>query len=411
MKTNNRYKIYNNERGASAILIAILMFVFLGLAALALDISHIIVAHNELQNAADAGALAGARFLYNDDGTAINEGANLIAYNAAMANKSEKIPVEVDWTSGNAGDVLRGHWRFTDKSFTPNASLLPVDLWGVSSDELDANLNFINAVQVSTRREATPILAYFARIFGIDNFKGTASAVAYIGFAGTLTPFDVDQPIAICEDSILLNGEYSCNIGRMINSGQNIESSETGGWTSFNQDDPCSGGTNAQEVKSLVCGGGNPEPIQLGGDMATNGGEIQSAFSELLDCWNNRPDPTQPWNLTLPVVSCPGNNMGTCEELQGAVNLNIIWITGPGEDPSYTNAPMQMGGWSNNDVDGQARWTDFVNTFNLKNVDGSPAPYAKKSIYFLPDCTPHVPAGASGGENFGILAKIPVLVE
>ena len=71
----------------------------------------------------------------------------------------------------------------------------------------------------------------------------------------------------------------------MINSGQNIESSETGGWTSFNQDDPCSGGTNAQEVKSLVCGSGNPEPIQLGKDMATNGGEIQSAFSELLDCW------------------------------------------------------------------------------------------------------------------------------
>ena len=50
----------------------------------------------------------------------------------------------------------------------------------------------------------------------------------------------------------------------MINSGQNIDSNETGGWTSFNQDDPCSGGTNAQEVKSLVCGDGNPNPIHLG---------------------------------------------------------------------------------------------------------------------------------------------------
>ena len=38
-------------------------------------------------------------------------------------------------------------------------------------------------------------------------------------------------------------------MGRMINSGQNIASSETGGWTSFNQDNPCSGGTNAQEVQ------------------------------------------------------------------------------------------------------------------------------------------------------------------
>ena len=44
----------------SAVLIAILMFVFLGFAALALDLSHLFVAKNELQNAADAGALAGA---------------------------------------------------------------------------------------------------------------------------------------------------------------------------------------------------------------------------------------------------------------------------------------------------------------------------------------------------------------
>ena len=121
-------------------------------------------------------------------------------YDAAFANNSEKVPVEVNWTGGNTGDVQRGHWRFASKSFTPNASLEPVDLWDVSSDELDANLNFINAVQVTTRREATPILAYFARIFGIENFQRTANAVAYIGFAGTLTPEDVDQPIAICMD-------------------------------------------------------------------------------------------------------------------------------------------------------------------------------------------------------------------
>ena len=422
METHKINTIYNNERGVSAILIAILLLVLMGFAALALDFSHIFVAQNELQNAADAGALAGARFLYNDDGTAVNPDVNQFAYDAALANSAENIPVEVNWTSGNTGDILRGHWSFATKTFTANASLEPVDLWNVSSDELDANLNFINAIQVSTRREATPILAYFARIFGIENFQRTATAVAYIGFAGTLTPFDADQPIAICEESIL-NGDnkYDCNIGRMINSGQNIESSETGGWTSFNQENPCSGGTNAQEVKSLVCKGGNPEPIVLGNDIATNGGEIQSAFSELLDCWHDSvgDPPTRPWNLTLPVVSCPGNNLGTCEEVQGAVNVNIVWITGAGEDPGYNNAPTQMGEWifSNMDInsdsiiDGQDRWAEFVNTFQLKNVDGTDAPYAKKSIYFLPDCNPHEPAGVSGGKNFGILAKIPVLVE
>jgi Flp pilus assembly protein TadG len=412
MKTLKIYKRYNNERGVSAVLIAILMFVFLAFAALALDLSHIFVAQNELQNAADAGALAGARFLYNDNGTAVNPNANQIGHDAAIANNSENSAVEVNWNSGNTGDVLRGHWSFAAKSFTSNASLEPVDLWNVSDEELDANTNFINAVQVTTRREATPIVAFFARIFGIEDFQRTATAVAYIGFSGTLHPGDVDQPIAICEESILnKDDEYDCNIGRMINSGQGVESSETGGWTSFNQDDPCTGGTNAQEVRGLVCADGNPEDIFLGKDMATNGGEIQSAFSRLIDCWMaNRGDPPQSWNLTLPVVSCPGNNVGTCETVQGAVNLNIVWITGPGEDPEFNDAPTQMGDWSNTDPNGQVRWNDFVNHFMLQNVDGSPAPYAKKSIYFLPDCSPHELEGTTGGHNFGVLARIPVLV-
>jgi hypothetical protein len=37
--------------------------------------------------------------------------------------------------------------------------------------------------------------------------------------------------------------------------------------------------------------------------------------------------------------------------------------------------------------------------------------YQEKTIYFLPDCNPHVPAGVTGGDNFGIRAQIPVLVE
>jgi len=103
--------------------------------------------------------------------------------------------------------------------------------------------------------------------------------------------------------------------------------------------------------------------------------------------------------------------MGVCQEVVGAVNVNILWITGAGEDPQYNNAPAQMGDWSDSSQDGQVRWGSFVNYFHLENVDGSPAPYAKKSIYFLPDCTEHDLSGTTGGENFGILATIPVLVK
>ncbi len=412
---------WTDQRGVSAIVVAIVIVLLVMFAALAVDIGHLVAVKNELQNAADAGALAGARFLYNADGTLVNVGANQIGRDAAMANRSENLPVEVNWSGGNIGDVQRGHWSFTTRTFTPNDSTAPVDLWGVSADELDLDADFINAVRVVGRREATPARSFFARIFGRESFPAAAEAVAYIGFAGTLRRGDADQPIVICRESLLQSGVYSCNIGRMINSGQNVANSETGGWTNFDQESACTGGTNAQEVRSAVCSEGNPGEIALGEPIATNGGEIQSAFNDLISCWESVTGRAMPWNLTLPVVTCPSNNVGTCEEVVGAVNLNIVWITGAGEDPSYSNAPTEMAGipdssppildWSSNDPDGRARWASFVQHFNLQNVDGTPAPYAKKSIYFLPDCTAHEPKGGTGGENFGILARIPVLVK
>lgn len=423
----NLRNLRKGEGGAVAIIVAICLIMFIGFVALAIDIGHLYVVKNELQNAADAGALAGARVLYLNNGQSVNPDANEHAYHVAIEHLSENTAVDVNCDfAANSGDIQRGHWSFATQTFTGDASLDPVDLWNVSSLELDTydpNHPFINAVQVRATRSDTPVASFFARIFGHESFQMGAVAVAYIGFAGTLQPLDVDQPIAICREALLVDGEYQCSIGRMINSGSNTETHETGGWTDFNQNDPCSGGTNADEVRDVVCQDGNPGGLLLGLDMATQGGQIQKGFAELRTCWENATNKEEPWNLTLPVITCPSNNVGTCEELVGAVNVNIVWISGGGEDPQYKDIPQKMSApgisWeADPDKSGEQNWGDFVNAFKLKNISEDQngntilvdAPYAKKSIYFLPDCTPHVPAGVSGGENFGILAKIPVLV-
>jgi hypothetical protein len=93
------------------------------------------------------------------------------------------------------------------------------------------------------------------------------------------------------------------------------------------------------------------------------------------------------------------------------VTVEVVWITGPGEDPEYLNAPTQMGSWSSALTNGINRWNDFVISFGLQNLDGSPVPYSKKNVYFKPLCEAQFFAGNTGGENFGMLAKIPVLVE
>jgi hypothetical protein len=326
--------------------------------------------------------------------------------------------------------VQRGHWSFSERKFTPVDSLTPITLAGLSTEQLDImdgttparSPAFVNAVKVTTRRETNPATSFFAGLFGYESFVRQADAVGYIGFAGKLEPEEADQPIAICQESILQtdsNGKpiYSCNIGRMINSGQNVASSETGGWTDFSQDSPCLGGTNAQDVRSLICGAGNPTALNFGENVATNGGQINSAFNDLVDCWQahlqqstQETGRNQPWKLTLPVISCPGNNVSTCQPMVGAVTIEIIWINDT-EDPHFNNAPTERGDWSSNHSDGQVRWQDFAQNFNLQNVDGSAAPYNQKSIYFLPSCEVHAPAGHTGGKNYGVLAQYPVLVK
>ncbi len=413
MRNSSKWlKVIKNRKGTVAVIIATSTVVFVGLAAFAIDLGHLFVVRNELQNAADAGALAGARFLYDVNGITVNSSANIDAYNAAISNRSENVPVDVHWSGGNEGDIQRGHWCFATRTFTPNASLLPVSLWDTSLDELDRNPNFINAVRVRARREDTPAASFLAGIFGFTNFVLSAEAIGYIGYAGTLAPFEVDQPIAICSQSILSsNDEYSCTVGRMINSGKVVAAHETAGWTDYNQDNPCHGGTNASAVRSVVCGDGNPGTIILGLPVATNGGEIASAFKKFRDCWAGKTGKTKPWRLRLVVIDCPGNNVGPCEKVAGAVTVNIVWITGEGEDPKYDEVPVQMGQWSSPDPDGKARWKSFAANFKLKNLDTTEAPYEKKTIYFLPDCTPHIPTGRTGGEDFGMLAKFPVLVK
>ena len=93
--------------------------------------------------------------------------------------------------------------------------------------------------------------------------------------------------------------------------------------------------------------------------------------------------------------------------------MNIIWINEK-NDPQYKDVPRRMSAngksWTCTDPSGLACWNSFVDAFGLKTADNGDAPYMDKAIYFLPDCTPHELKGRTGGENFGILAKIPVLV-
>ena len=97
MNALRRYRC-PNRKGSVIILLTFSLFVILGIAALVIDLGMLYAARNELQNAADAGALAGAAMLYDETG--VNTGANQVAFDAATANTCFGTPVDVEWTSG-----------------------------------------------------------------------------------------------------------------------------------------------------------------------------------------------------------------------------------------------------------------------------------------------------------------------
>ncbi len=413
------------QRGTVIVYVGILIIVLLGFGALAVDIGHLYVARNELQDAADAGALAGAGRLYVANGTAVNDGtagipsANQFAYNAAIANTSQNTAVEVQWAAGsNTGDIQRGHWSFAARQFTPSDNLTPPVLWDHTTAELDADTSFVNAVRVVTRRESTPVAMTFARIFGFPTYPVTAEAVAYLGFAGRIEPNKVDEPLAICKQAITApNGSYTCVTGREINSGTGGGGGghNTSAWTNFSQ--PCTT-ANPPTTNPLICAEGNPYPIIFGDPMGSTNGMVDSVYKNLYNCWVSQSDkngdgvPDTPWPLRLPVIDCGSSlTVTNCMTVVGYVEITVLWMETAGGVGQITY-PRAMGDWScPGSMSNSQCWNSFATHFEIKDWNNTQilAP-SMKSIYFKPDCTYHQPEGTTGGANYGILAKIPVLV-
>jgi len=420
-----------NEKGATAIFVALILAMLLGFAALGVDVNFLYGVRNELHNAADAGALAGASELFNGDGE--------LTRAEAMAEATRIVSVN---TTGNeavtAETVRTGHWSFAggpdvDKGFTPRGNTSQLEGWQeMSFSELDGNLDFINAVEVVTNRVDTP--SFFAKILGFDDFFVRAQAVAYIGFPGKMFPGALDLPIALCEDTIKKSGAYDCNVGRMLNSGGNSATEMTARWTDFSQDNPSDDTQNSCDTANANAMKGitdtcspNTKTILSRLGIGTVNGVQDVVLGNVVDCWiaaadsDNDKIPDQLWPVVLPVIDCEeGNN---CSPLVGAVQVNIVWIQYK-NDPwtQMKDVPTRMGDWVCTTTDTleerQACWKDFVDHFELQNVSGPPvtdsdyeAMYQKNAIYFLPECEPREITGGTGGENFGIMAKIPVLVK
>lgn len=148
----------SGRRGAVVIIIALLLTVLLGFAALVVDLGYAGSVEAELQAATDAAAHSGAMQL---DGTEAGvDEAYEVAEQLGAANHAGGESVELDGGSGSGSEIATGYWDADSRSFTEVADPATT-----------------NAVQVEARRAALP--AWFSAVaFGRDALEAASSAVA-----------------------------------------------------------------------------------------------------------------------------------------------------------------------------------------------------------------------------------------
>jgi len=190
--------IVKDESGAVAVFIGVLLIIFMGIAALAIDAGYLLLVKNELKNVSDAAALAAARQLgviyesqnYNtqlsydsNSTTAIRDAAQ----NVALLNKAGNVNIVINNT-----DVEIGIWDINTKTFAIQ----------------NINPNF---VRVTSRRDSVsnwPITTFFAKVFGVNLLSVTSTVCAALTPRTTAPTGTLGLPVAISSQWFVNNPNF-----------------------------------------------------------------------------------------------------------------------------------------------------------------------------------------------------------
>ena len=172
MEKTNRVSRF--QKGAVSVLVALTLPVLVGAGALAVDLAYLHVVRSELQNDADAAALAGARKLYASGAAALDwSGAATTASNAIALNSAAGHTL-------TDGQVLTGYWDTTQTTA------------GLQGLPMTPGPNDAPAVQVSLgKREGQnqgPVRTFLASIWGVYAKPVRVTAVAGVSSPGTIQP-------------------------------------------------------------------------------------------------------------------------------------------------------------------------------------------------------------------------------
>ena len=324
--------VITNQKGVAAIMVALVIMVLLGMAALAVDIGYRNVAQNELQNIVDAAALAGAGELSRQylDESFVDVNDSLIVTIAGDVAKSNTADITVV--------VEIGTWINRETGFDPTPVTRP------------------NAVKVSVWRDTvgdftdpnSQVPTFFARIWNITGLDAMADAVAALTGASEIAKGELEIPVGISEEWFCPDLDEDGNCDPFDFCDQNIQFYPTSGTTG------CAGWhvydtwpANAATLRDDILGGMLDPPVSepfespaldLNSDpppaFAFTGGNLSTTLDNMVALFQQQcvppGGPNCTWSTEVVVYDEPcGENPNQTVNIIGFASVQITAVIGP----------------------------------------------------------------------------------
>jgi len=411
----------NGQQGAVLVMVVLCLILLIGIVALAVDVGYMYTTRNELQNVADAAALAGARYLgetystldvsqmgiYGFDEDVVETAIDTAASNNTAANES--ILIDKD-----NGDIKVGLW----------------DVAQSTDDVYSETFTGPDAVRVVARRDNvknTPITTFLAGVFNVNTANITSTkAVAALSGPSFVAEGELKTPFGISE-------QMFPNCTDVISFSPTADS--CAGWHNFF--DPINANAMKDKLWGLIMGDASGTPYGLldGPDwlMANFGiapaSAVTPATGTVNDC-DTEPDICFEFQGGQIASLFNGSYLDSNYDDPGPNRGNTGTILGsPVNKPAPIIALFDYFRYRDGDLN-DATWTATVpvykdegetctNPNDLTEIIGfaniviySPDPPPISSIQVYIDCNFGVVDGRGGGSTYGNLkGTIPNLVK
>lgn len=336
-------KCTGNEQGITVVFVAIAIFIILAFVGIAVDLGYMYVAKGQLQNASDAGALAGAGSLYPSNSSPPGSFPSSPNWTSAQSNATAFVKQNkaagANLTDADIESVQAGYWDLKKKDaadcmkagdcsgHTPQG-ICSSDNNPCTSDSgcvqtITAQTCLIQevpAVQVNLVKSG--VHSFFARVLGWTEFSTKASAVAVSGFPDAIPPGGL-FPVALSRcmtESYFFNPDGSPKTLptppetiEIFSPYNQVANCNTGQWTSFK-----TGDNNVPTIRNFIFNG-NDTPLDVGDPIWIEPGVKATIYDSIQEYLDAGRDP----NVLLPVVQNVDDSTHSWTPILGFVGFHI----------------------------------------------------------------------------------------